>query len=142
MVKELSVFIDNKPGRLKAVIGLLNEKKINIRALTLQDIKEYGILKIIVDRPNDAYLAISEKGLACAVKEVLAVRIEDRPGGFDELLKVISDKNINIKDTFGFVVESKKSAILCIEVDNIEKAEELLKNAKFHVLEENDLYNL
>ena len=89
MVKELSVFIDNKPGRLKAVTGLLKEKKINIRALTLQDIKEYGILKIIVDKPDDAYLAISEKGLACALKEMLAVKVDDCPGGFDDIVKII-----------------------------------------------------
>jgi len=142
MVKLLSVFIDNKPGRLKTVTGLLNEKKINIRALTLQDIKEYGILKVIVDRPDDAYLSISEKGFACALKETLAVKVADKPGGLDELLKVFSDSGINIKDSFGFVVESKKSAILCIEVDNLAAAEELLKKSKLSVLDEEDLYNL
>lgn len=142
MVKELSIFIDNKPGRLKAVTSLLKEKKINIRALTLQDIKEYGILKIIVDKPDDAFLSLSDKGLACAIKEILAVKINDTPGGFDELLKLFTDNNINIKDSFGFVLESQKHAILCIEVDNLENAEKLLSKSKYKPLEEKDLYNL
>jgi hypothetical protein len=142
MVKELSVFIDNKPGRLKAVTGLLKEKKINIRALTLQDIKEYGILKIIVDKPDDAYLAISEKGLACALKEMLAIKVDDCPGGFDDLLKLFDDNKINIKDSFGFVLDSQKYAILCIEVDNLENAEKLLSKSKYKPLGEKDLYNI
>ena len=85
MIKELNIFIDNKPGRLKAVTSLLNEDKINIRAFTVQDREEFGLMKLIVDRPNDAYLAITDKGFACALKEILAIQIKDEPGGLDNL---------------------------------------------------------
>ena len=142
MVKELNVFIDNKPGRLKAITSLLNDKKINIRAFTVQDREEFGLMKLIVDKPDDAYLAISDKGFACALKDILAIQIKDKPGGLDKFLDVLSYNKINIKDSYAFVIVSGEYAVLCIEVENIEYVKELLLKTEFKLLGSEDLYNL
>ena len=142
MVKELNVFVDNKPGRLKAVTGLLADKNINIRALTVQDREDFGLMKLIVDKPDEAYLSISDKGFACAVKNILAIQIEDRPGGLHRLFGILAENNINIKDSYAFVVESAKYAVLCIEVENIDLVKELLNETEFKLLDDTDLYSI
>ena len=142
MTKELNIFVDNKPGRLKAVTGLLKDNNINIRALTIQDREDFGLMKIIVDKPDDAYKAVSEKGFACALKDILAIQIDDNPGGLDKLLGVFASNNINLKESYGFVIESQKSAVLCVEVENIEKVKVLIRENGFKLLEDEDLYEL
>jgi hypothetical protein len=142
MVKELNIFIDNKPGRLQAVTTLLSEKNINIRALTIQDRDDFGLMKLIVDKPDEAYLAISDNGFACALKDILAIQIEDRPGGLNKLLGILAENKINIKDSYAFVIKAEKYAVLCIEVENIETVKKLLFKTEFKLLEDKDLYNL
>lgn len=142
MTKELNIFVDNKPGRLRAVTSLLKENKINIRALTIQDRENFGLMKIIVDKPNEAYRAVSEKGFACALKDILAIQIDDNPGGLDKLLELFASNSINLKESYGFVIESQKCAVFCVEVENIEKVNKLIKENKFKLLEDEDLYKL
>ena len=76
------------------------------------------------------------------MKDILAIRIDDKPGGLDDLLKIFSEKNININDSFAFVIESGKAAVLCVEVDNIEEVTELFKGTNFKLLSDKDLYKL
>ncbi len=142
MAKELNIFVDNKPGRLKAVTTLLKDNNINIRALTIQDREDFGLMKIIVDKPNEAYRTISENGFACALKDILAIQIDDKPGGLDKLLGVFASNKINLKESYGFVIESQKCAVLCVEVENFEKVKKLIEENKFKLLEDEDLYKL
>lgn len=142
MVKELNVFVDNKPGRLEAVTGLLAEKNINIRALTVQDREDFGLMKLIVDKPDEAALFISDKGFACAVKNIFAIKIADKPGGLNKLFGILAENSINVKDSYAFVVVSGKFAVLCIEIENTEKINELLSDTEFELLDDTDLYNI
>ncbi len=142
MAKELNIFIDNKPGRLKAITGLLKENKINLRALTVQVREDFGLIKTIIDKPNEAYMAISDKGFACALKEILAILIDDSPGGLDGILDIFAKNGINIKDSYAFIIDSGKRAVYCVEVADIEKVKDLLEKNGFKLLDDQDLYGL
>ncbi|MCK9595022.1 MAG: ACT domain-containing protein [Candidatus Omnitrophica bacterium] len=139
MPKELNVFVENRPGRLRSVAQVLSESKINVRTMTLQDRGEYGLMKLIVNNPDQAYLALADKGFACALKEILAIAIKDKPGSFLKLTEIFTDNKVNVLDAYGFVIESSKRAVFCIEVKNPEEIKKVLKENDFDVLED-ELY--
>jgi hypothetical protein len=139
MPKELNVFVENRPGRLRCVAQVLSESKINVRTMTLQDRGEYGLMKLIVNNPDQAYLALADKGFACALKEILAIAIKDKPGSFLKLTEIFTDNKVNVLDAYGFVIESSKRAVFCIEVKEPEAIKKVLKKNGFEVLEE-ELY--
>ena len=142
MSKELNIFIDNKPGRLKAVSELLKVNNINLRALTIQNREDFGLIKAIVDKPKEAQLALSDRGFACALKDILAVLMDDNPGGLDSLLDVLAKNEINIKDSYAFIIDSGKKAVFCFAVDDNESVKNLLAEKNFNLLEDQDLYGL
>ena len=137
--KEVNVFVDNRPGRLRSVAEVLSENKINVRTMTLQDHGQYGLMKLIVDKPDKAYLALADKGFACAVNEILAVLLKDKPGSFLKLADVLSTHNVNVLDAYGFVIEPKKSAVFCVEAKDIPGISSILKKEGFEVMGE-ELY--
>jgi hypothetical protein len=142
MAKQINIFIDNKPGKLQAITGVLFKNYINIRAMTIQDKGEYGLMKLLVDNPNKANLALVDQGYAAALKDVLAIIIDDKPGGLHRLATVFLDNNINILDSYGFVVDSNKKAVWCVEVENIDAIRDIVKKERFNILEDQELYEL
>ncbi len=139
MAKELNIFVENRPGRLRSVAGVLAEKKINVRTMTLQDRGEYGLMKMIVDKPEAAHLALADKGFACALKDILAISLKDKPGSFLKLADVFMKHSVNILDAYGFVLQSSKDAVFCVEVKDIPGIKKVLINEGFKVLED-ELY--
>jgi hypothetical protein len=139
MAKEVNVFVDNRPGRLRSVAAVLSEEKINVRTMTLQDRGQYGLMKLIVDKPEAAHLALADKGFACALKEILAIALKDKPGSFLKLADIFYKHNANILDAYGFVIESSKQAVFCVEVKDISNIKKILVKEGFKVLEE-ELY--
>lgn len=137
--KELNVFVDNRPGRLRSVAEVLSENKINVRTMTLQDHGQYGLMKLIVDKPDAAYHALSGKGFACALKDILAILLDDKPGSFLALADLMSIHNVNVLDAYGFVLEARKSAVFCVEVKDLPHIKGILEKAGFKVLDE-ELY--
>ena len=119
MAKQLTIFIENRPGRLNAVTESLNKSNIDIRAFTIQDRGDYGLMKLIVDNPNKAYLALADLGLACALKTILAVSVSDKPGNLHKLTTALAEKNINIIDAYGFVFQPNKVGVCCLEIENL-----------------------
>lgn len=142
MAKQLNVFIENKPGRIRAVTKLLGENNINIRALTIQDRVDFGMIKLLLDKPEEAHVLLKENNFACALKDLLPILIDDTPGGLDKLMRVLEEKNINLKDAYGFLVESCEQAVICIEVKDPETAKAAVNAAGYQVLEKEDLYGL
>lgn len=136
MAKELSVFVDNRPGRLRSVAQVLADAKINVRTMTLQDRGQYGLMKLIVDKPEEASLALKDNGFACAVKDILAVELKDKSGSFLKLADTLTKNKINVEDAYGFVIEANKRAVFCVEVKDLKKLKTLLKKAGFSVMEE------
>ena len=95
-VRQISVFLENKIGRLAEITQVLGNKEINIRALAIADTTEFGILRMIVDRPQEAYEALEERGFTVSQTEVLVVEVEDRPGGLAQVVAILSKAGINV----------------------------------------------
>jgi hypothetical protein len=135
MAKEVSVFVENRPGRLRSVAAVLSENKINVRTMTLQDRGEYGLMKLIVDKPEAAQLALSDMGFACALKEILAIELKDKPGSFLKLADLLIKHKVNVLDAYGFVIDANKKAVFCVEVKDSVKIKKILAKEGFKVLE-------
>ena len=142
MAEQLSVFVDNRPGRLNAITGILRDCGINIRAMTIADHRDYGVAKLLVSDPHSAHRALAEQGFAVALKSVLAIVIEDRPGGLHELLEILAARQINVLDAYGFVVAPGERAVWCMEVDDPAEATRLLAAYGLQVLADSELYQL
>lgn len=144
MAKQLNIFVENRPGRLESVAKSLLESEINVRAFAIQDRGDFGLMKLIVDKPKQAQLALAEKGFACALKDTLAVAISDQPGNMYKLMTALAGQQINIIDAYGFVLEPSKQGVCCLEIENLPatKAAQVVKDAGFSVMQDDELYNL
>jgi hypothetical protein len=136
MAKELNIFVENRPGRLRSVAEVLSQNKINVRTMTLQDRGEFGLMKMIVDKPQDALLALQDKGFACALKDILAIALKDKPGSFLNLADLLFTHRVNVLDAYGFVIESRKQAVFCVEVKEMAAIRKILQKEGFELLEE------
>ena len=144
MAKQLNIFVENRPGRLEAISENLLKGNINIRAFTIQDRGDYGLMKLIVDNPSKAYLALADLGCACALKEILAISVPDQPGNFHKLATALAENQINIKDAYGFVLQPQNQGVCCLEIENLEEtnASEVISQAGFTLLEDEELYEM
>ncbi len=144
MVKQLNIFIENRPGRLKAITGILSQAGLNIWAFTIQDRGDFGLMKLIVDKPTEARLVLSEKAFACALKDVWAVSIPDKPGNLLTLTALLLDNGVNIIDAHGVGIASTKEGLCFLElsVQDPRLLAGALEGAGFKVLEERDIYSL
>ncbi|NLW06565.1 MAG: amino acid-binding protein [Clostridia bacterium] len=141
-IKQISVFLENKSGRLAAVTRLLAEKVINIRALSIADTTDFGILRLIVDKPDEAYRFLKEAGFTVSVTEVLGVEMPDRPGGLDSGLSVMAQEDINIEYLYAFIGRSGNGAIVIFRVEELDKALQVMKSRGINVLNADKIYNL
>jgi len=132
---QLSVFAENKPGRLAKVTGILKKGKINVRAITISTSDVFGVINLIVDDPEGARSILEDGGLTVSMKEVVAVVIEDRPGGLDKLVQLLLEEDINIENAYGFVLESREKAVFVVDVDQMEKTQKVLKDAGLETLD-------
>lgn len=132
---QLSIFAENKPGRLAAVTQVLAKEKINIRATTIATSDTFGVINLIVDNPQRAKEALTKAGMTVTLNRVLAVVIPDQPGGLDKLTQLLVSEGININNAYGFVLEGRRKAVFVVSVDQIEKAEKLLENNGFQTLD-------
>ena len=136
---QLSILAENKPGTLARVTKILAKEKINIRSITISSHGEFGIINAIVDHPRQAQKALDREGLSVNLKDIIAVPIEDKPGAFDKLVQLLAGKNINIENSYGFVLESWKKAIIILDIQELERAREILEKAGFEILSEEEM---
>lgn len=128
LVKQISVFLENKPGRLSEAAEVLAKNGIDISALSLADTDEYGVLRMIVSDPDKAKNALGESGVICKVTDALVVAIDDRPGGFSESLRILTDNGIEVKYMYACVSREQGKAIMVLSVADSAKADELIRN--------------
>lgn len=139
-VKQLSVFVENRPGRLCAVTETLAEAGINIRAVSIADTKDFGIMRIIVNDTDKAVAALKDKGFIASAANVLAVIADDKPGSMASIMKTLYNDNISVEYMYAaFINKEKDSACLILRVDNNEKAETALTEAGCNLLTESEL---
>lgn len=141
-LEQLSVFLENRAGRLCDVTKALAEAGINIRALALADTSDFGILRIIVSDTEKAKETLKQHGFTVGRTTVVAVEVKDEPGGLHNVLKVLGEEHINVEYMYAFVQQSRKNAVLIFRFDRTDQAIETLKKAGIKVLSGDELYNL
>lgn len=137
-VEILSIFAENKPGKLEKITEVLAKEGINILGFSIASVKDFGVIKFLVDKPQLAYEKFKEKGFTVAKVPALGIELEDRPGGLYKVVKLISSKGINIESALVYVAETRKKAYFVFEVENLEKAWEELKDEKVNFLKSSD----
>jgi hypothetical protein len=141
-VEQISIFLENKAGRLAEVTRVLSEAGVNIRALSLADTSDFGILRLIVDKNDRAKAALKEKGFTVGKTDVVAVEVDDRPGGLGRILHILSQENINVEYMYAFVQHSGKDAVIIFRFDDIDAAVKLLTENGVKVIEGKTVYTL
>ena len=131
LVKQLSVFVENRPGRLSAIINLLAEHHVNLSALSLADTSQFGVLRLIADKPEEAIAALREAGIISKSTDVLAVAIDDTPGSLTKILDLLNGQNISVEYMYAFSAKQENKALMVFKVDALEAAEELLRENGF-----------
>jgi len=121
-VKQIGVFIENRSGRLREVLEVLDDNKINIRALSLADTSDYGILRLIVDRFDDAVRELKKANFTLSETDVIAVNVSSRPG----VLEILHDEDLNVEYMYSFVGKFSDNVDMILRIENIEEASKLL----------------
>lgn len=141
-VEQISIFLENKSGRLAEVTGVLAKAGINIRALSLADTTDFGILRLIVNDTEKAKLELKENGFTVGKTEVIAVEVPDKPGGLSEILHIIQEKEINVEYMYAFIQKNRDRAIIIFRFDELEKAINALQQTGISILKGEDVYSL
>jgi len=131
---QLTIPAKNKPGVLYQITSILARKKINIRSASITSFGDSGLINLIVNNPKQAQKELSKEGIPVELKEVIAVLIEDRPGGLDKLLQILCAENINIENGYGFVIESRKNAVFVLEIKDSLRAKDLIESFGYKTL--------
>jgi hypothetical protein len=134
-VEQISIFLENKSGRLAEVTSVLSEAGINIRALYLADTADFGILRLIVNDIEKALQVLKNCGFTVVKSGVVAIEIPDRPGGLSKILNTIKDEGINVEYMYAFVEKSGENAIVVFRFDELEKSIAILQKAGVKILE-------
>jgi hypothetical protein len=141
-VEQISIFIENKSGRLAEITRVLGEADINIRALSLADTTDFGILRLIVNDGSKAKAVLKEKGFTVNMTEVVAVEVPDTPGGLSSILQELDRQQINVEYMYAFVERCAGNAVIIFRFDETDKAISVLRTADFNILEGERLYSM
>ncbi len=141
-INQLSIFLENKSGRLAEVTRILGNAHINIRALSIADSSDFGILRIIVDKVEDAISILKENHFTVSKTEVVAIEIKDEPGALANVLDILHKEAINVEYMYAFVDRSHENAIDVLKFDNIDRAISVLTKNSVALIEAKTLYNL
>jgi len=139
-LKQLSVFLENKPGRLRELCAVLAENGISIITLSLADTEQFGILRLIVKDYDKAKALLEEKGFVAKLTDVIAVEVKDEPGGLSDILKMEEKSGISVEYMYAFTIKSGENAVLLFRFDDMDKAVAALQSAGLNVLDSVELY--
>jgi len=141
-VEQISVFMENKPGRLEHITRILKDAGINIRTLSLADTSDFGILRMIVNDVETANLVLRENGFTVSRTTVVAVEVPDRPGGLHSILAVLAENEINVEYMYAFVERSGQNAVMIFRFEEPDAAIDVLRKVNINVLSGDKLYAL
>ncbi|PIE71876.1 MAG: amino acid-binding protein [Deltaproteobacteria bacterium] len=140
--QQISIFLENKAGRIAKVSSILASSKINIRALSLADTTDFGVLRLIVDNTREAEKVLKDAGFTVGQTHVIAVEVEDKPGGLNRILDVLSQADINVEYMYAFVRQAGENAIMIFRFDDTERAIETLQKNNLRVIDSETLHSL
>ncbi len=139
-IEQIAIFMENKPGHLQTICASLADAGVNIVTLSLADTKQYGILRLLTDNPAKAKDALATAGFVVNMTEVLAVEVDDKPGGLLRILDIISEGGINIEYMYAFTFHSSENAVMVFRFDNPDRAISLLQTKSVKVLSNIDIF--
>ncbi len=142
MIKQISIFLENKCGRLVRVTQILGKHNINIRALTIADTSDFGILRIIVDNPDKAHQVLKEEGFIVTETDVVAVEVPDNPGGLAEVLGYFEEECINIEYLYSFVEKPAQDALILMRLEDIERGIKVLEEKNVKIISGDYIYSI
>ena len=139
MIEQITVFLENAKGRLAALCRVLADADISMHALTVADTADYGVARIIADRPQQAHQVLNDAGFRTSLTKVLAIEVPDHAGGLVALLDVFDSAGINVEYAYCFAVEGGK-AVDVLRIDDYGQAEQLVNSAGFRIMQPTELY--
>ena len=141
-ITQISVFLENRKGRLFDVCSLLGNAGINIRALTVAETESFGVLRMVVDKPAEAIELFRKNNVTANRTDVVAAEVPDSPGGLADVLKTLSDNEVNVEYMYGFVEKHSENALLVFRFDNPERAAQVLRENGLNVVDEKGIQGL
>lgn len=138
-IKQLSIFVENKFGRLEAIVDTLSKANINIRALSLAEAQDYGVLRVIVDDAESAKRALNDVGVIAKITDVVAVYLDDRSGGLASVLSILKDAEIAIEYMYAFLGRTEGKALMVLKADDEAKTEKVLTEKNIPMLSQEDI---
>ena len=141
-VEQISIFIENKSGRLAEVSGVLGDAGVNIRALSLADTSDFGILRLIVNDTNKAFKVLREQNFTVSKTEVIGVEVPDSPGGLSSILQILDKNDVNVEYMYAFVERSGDNAVIIFRFDNIDEAINVLTDNNIKIIEGSKLTSI
>ncbi len=141
-IRQLSIFLENKKGRLFEVSDILAKNGINIRALNIAETDDFGVLRLVVDHPDNALDLLKSSGFVANTTDIVAVEIDDKPGGLSIVLKTLAQADINVEYMYGFVEKRSNNAIMVFRFESPENAIKVLKGANIVIINESDIRDL
>jgi len=141
-LEQLSIFLENRSGRLAEITGVLARAGINIRALSLADTADFGILRLIVNEPTRAAETLRGNGFTVATNEMVALEVPDRPGGLWEILTAVGEAALNVEYMYAFVRKTQENAVVMFRFDDPDRAIAVLRQAGVRVLSGEEVYSL
>ncbi len=139
-IKQLSVFVENKFGRVSDICNVLAEHHINMSALSIADTSEFGVARIIVDKPEEAKAVLRESGVIVKVTEVIGVAIDDKPGGLASVLALLKEGGVSVEYLYAFLPKAKEHAMVVMKVNNPETAQTIFRMNGISTAEMKDIH--
>ena len=137
-IQQISIFVENKSGRLAEITEALAAANVDIRAVSI----DFGILRLIVDKPKEAVEALKASGFTASLTSVIAMGIDDQPGEFAKALRVLADNKIGVEYMYAFISRERGKAFVILRVDESERAVEVLKAGNITILSAEEIYGM
>jgi hypothetical protein len=141
-VEQISVFLENKSGRIAEVTGILAEAGVNIRALSIADTSDFGVLRLIVDDNQKAEEALKKQNVTVGKTFVVAVEVEDKPGGLHRIMDILFKSGLNVEYMYAFVKPNTKNAVMIFRFEQLDNAVKVLKENSVNVIDGDQIFTL
>ena len=141
-LKQISLFVENKPGRMAKVSKTLSDAGVNIRAMTIAEAGDFGVIRMVVDNSEKGYQVLRDSGFTVSMTDVLAVEMKDAPGGLYEIVNALGDNDINVDYAYAFVTAKAEKAMLILRVDDIVTARKVLISKGVNVASKEEIQRL
>lgn len=141
-IQQLSIFVENKSGRLAEITEALAQSNIDIRAMSVADTSDFGILRLIVDKPEEAVVAFREAGMTVSLTSVIAIGVNDKPGEFAKAVRLLADNGIDVEYIYAFISREKGKAFVILRVNDEDRAIDLLSASGFTLLTAEEIHGM